>query len=227
MTAPGFLARALVALAIVAAGAVVSRAAGGDGAAPAAEVAAAGAGDAAPVKAEPRVAELAPIRTLGPDDQRLYVVDHGDTWSMHAESVVASVLFQSWHEAGGPEVLSKAALDYPFTLSLHRVKTERIIERILEGWSYTLHYDGSGRLELIRVYSPEPSRNFKTPRLVESLAAWKQLEVPPPPASPPQPEANVAPAEESAPADGDAPPDAAAPSPAPDAGDQPDDHSSR
>ncbi|HXC52576.1 MAG TPA: hypothetical protein VN634_16965 [Candidatus Limnocylindrales bacterium] len=131
------------------------------------------------------------VQTLGPDDQRLYLVDHGGTWSMHAESVVAGSLLHSWHEAGGPLVTSKVILDYPFTLSVHRTSAERILEHILEGWSYTLHYDAKGRLEAVRVYSPEPQRMFKTPRLTESFSAWRLLENGAPAAASPQ---NAAPA---------------------------------
>ncbi len=132
-----------------------------------------------------------PVQTLGPDDQRLYLVDHGGTWSMHAESVVAGSLLHSWHEAGGPLVTSKVILDYPFTLSVHRTSGERILEHILEGWSYTLHYDAKGRLEAVRVYSPEPQRMFKTPRLTESFSAWRLIENGEPAAASPQ---NAAPA---------------------------------
>ena len=138
------------------------------------------------------VAAPAPeIHTLGAEDQRVFVVDHGGTWSMHAESVVAGSLFVSWHEAGGPDVLAKVVLDYPYTLSLHRVTAERILERMLEGWSYTLHYDAGGHLERVRVYSAEPQRIFKTPRLTESLADWKKQETgEPAPAAAPANEAS-------------------------------------
>ena len=151
-----------------------------------------------PASAEaPHAPQPGEVQTFGPDDQRIYVVDHTGTWSMHAESVAAGVLLRGWHEAGGPLVTSKVILDYPFTLSLHRVTAERILERVLEGYSYTLHYDAKGRLEAVRVYSPEPQRNFKTPRLVESFAAWKLLETSAPAAaasSPGNPPGNIAPA---------------------------------
>ena len=135
-----------------------------------AEAEAAGTGDTQDAGAGPQV------QVLGTTEQRVHLVDHNGTWSMHAQSVIASELLRAWHEAGGPDVQAKLVLDYPYTLSMHRVPAERILERVLEGWSYTLHYDVSGKLARVRVYSPEPQRMFKTPRLVESLAAWKQLE---------------------------------------------------
>lgn len=116
------------------------------------------------------------VQTLEDGDAKFYVVDHGATWSMHAENVTAESIFRAWHEVGGPEVNSKVKLDYPFTLSLHRVDIERIVERILDGYGHTLHFDADGRLDSVRVYSPEPARSFKTPRLVESLATWREIE---------------------------------------------------
>jgi hypothetical protein len=144
----------------------------------------------APVHAEEAVAPE--IRVVGENEtERIHVVDHGGRWSLHAESVVAASLFRLWHQAGGPEVTSKVLLDYPYTLSVHSVTPERILEGVLEGWSYTLHYDANGRLERVRVYSAEPQRMFKTPRLVESLAAWRQLETPVQPAAAIPPEAGA------------------------------------
>ena len=130
------------------------------------------------------------VQVLGDGDQRIYVVDHGATWSMHVENVPVYSLFDSWHQAGGPVVISKALLDYSFTLSLHRVAPERIVERILEGYGHTLHYDANGRLEQVRVYSPAPTRIFKAPRLVEGLARWREAESPPAPSDAPAPPAS-------------------------------------
>jgi hypothetical protein len=157
------------------------------------------------------------VQEVGSPDQPVHVVDHGTSWSIHAESVVAQALFDAWHEAGGPIVTSKVVLDYPYTMSVHRVPAERILERMLDGWSYTLHYAANGRLERVRVYSPVPTRMFKTPRLAESLGAWEQRET----AGPAAGAANGG-GTGSAPAAngdgggaGDAPPAAALPPPAP------------
>ena len=116
------------------------------------------------------------IQTLGEGDQVIHLARHGELWSIHAETVVAATLFKLWHEAGGPEAVSKIYLDYPFTLSLHDVPAERIVERVLEDYSFTLHYDAAGRLERVRVYSPSPSRVYRAPRLVENLMAWRRAE---------------------------------------------------
>lgn len=116
------------------------------------------------------------VETLGGGDAKIHLVDHGDCWSMHAENVLAQDIFRLWHEAGGPAVEMKTPLDFPFTMSVHRMSTERIVDRILEGWGRTLHFDAKGRLELVRTYSPKPARLFKTPRLVESLGTWRQVE---------------------------------------------------
>lgn len=116
------------------------------------------------------------VQSLGSGDAKIQLVDHGDSWSMHVENVLAQDIFHLWHEAGGPEVVMKTPLDFPFTFSVHRMSTERIVERILEGWGRTLHFDAKGRLELVRIYSPRPARLFKTPRLVESLGTWRQVE---------------------------------------------------
>jgi len=116
------------------------------------------------------------VQTLEDGDAKFYVVDHGATWSIHAENVTVEAIFRAWHEVGGPEVNSKVKLDYPFTLSLHRVEMERVVERMLDGYGHTLHFDANGRLDSVRVYSPEPARVFKTPRLVESLATWREVE---------------------------------------------------
>jgi hypothetical protein len=118
------------------------------------------------------------IQTIGADDTKIELVDHGDTWSMHAENVNAIAILRGWHEAGGPDVATKFDLDYPFTLSVHHLTPELIVERILDGRGYTLHYSPGGRLVLVRVYSPRPMTGYKTPRLVESLAAWRETETP-------------------------------------------------
>lgn len=141
---------------------------------------AAAAGDAAGVAAGESAPQAPVVQSFGEGSQTLYLVDHGDTWSMHAEELPAEAIFKGWQEAGGPEIVSKVVLDFPFTLSMHRVTTERIVGRILEGYGYTLHYDARGRLERVRVYSPQPARMFKTPRLVESLGSWRQVETPAP-----------------------------------------------
>ena len=116
------------------------------------------------------------VHTLGDDDQKLFVVDHRGTWSMHAEMLVTDQLLRLWHDVGGPEVTAKSALDRPYTLSVHRLSPERILERLLDGYDYTLHYDGNGHLERVRVYSLDPGSMFKTPRVVESLGRWRELE---------------------------------------------------
>lgn len=154
------------------------------------------------VEAPPPTADLAAfpqIRELGAGDRRMFVVDHGDTWSMHAESVVTDAMFELWKEAGGPDYVAKVLVNRPYTISVHRLPAARIVDRLLEGYGYTLHYDPSGRLSKVRVYSPQPAQMFKTPRLVESLASWKEAELPPladstaPPPIPPAP-ATAAPA---------------------------------
>lgn len=151
-------------------------AAGATGRATAALAQEEGAAPAAPVADTSLSSGDVVVQSLGGGDAKIQLVDHGDTWSMHAENVMAQDIFRLWHEAGGPEVVMKTPLDYPFTLSVHRQDTERIVERILEGWGRTLHYDAKGRLVLVRSYSPKPARIFKTPRLVESLGTWRQEE---------------------------------------------------
>jgi hypothetical protein len=126
------------------------------------------------------------VQTLGDGDQKLFVVDHDGAWSMHAENIVTGELFRLWHQGGGPDVVTKTPLDRPYTMSVHRLPSERVVARLLEGYGYTLHYDATGRLERVRVYSPEPSQIYKTPRLVESLARWRELETTTP-SSPAQP----------------------------------------
>ncbi|MFN2427882.1 MAG: hypothetical protein ABR587_15705 [Candidatus Binatia bacterium] len=116
------------------------------------------------------------VRTLGEGDQKLFLVDHDGTWSMHAQNVVTDQLLRLWSEAGGPVVFAKTFLDRPYTISVHRLEPERILDRLLEGYSYTLHYDGDGRLESVRVYSLSATAMFKTPRLVESLGSWRDVE---------------------------------------------------
>jgi hypothetical protein len=116
------------------------------------------------------------IQVHGEGDQTVYVVDHGDTWSMHAENVLADNVFSAWAASGGPRSSSKTPLDHPFTLSVHRLAPERIVERLLDGYGYTLHYDAEGRLATVRVYSAEPTRMYKTPRLTQTRARWSQTE---------------------------------------------------
>lgn len=122
------------------------------------------------------------VQTLGDADAKLHLVRRGESWSMHAENLPADRLFALWHEAGGPEVISKILIDFPYTLSVHGLAAERIVARVLDGYGYTLHYDAAGRLERVRVYSPEANRMFKTPRLVESLGRWREAENPRAPA---------------------------------------------
>jgi hypothetical protein len=117
------------------------------------------------------------VQALGEGTERLHLVRHdGGLWSMHAESLVTDTLFRLWREAGGPEVIAKVIVDRPNTLSLHRVRTERLLERLLDGYGYTLHYDADGRLAQVRVYSPEPASPYKNPRLTESLGTWRDVE---------------------------------------------------
>lgn len=132
-------------------------------------------------------AAVLPVEVLsfGEGSTTTWIVRHGDEWSMHAESVSASAIFEAWHQAGGPAMASKVSMDYPFTLSVHRMTTERLVARIVEGYGYTLHYDAAGRMELVRVYSQRPSFQYKTARLVESLATWKQVETAVPTAAAP------------------------------------------
>lgn len=149
----------------------------GDAAAPDAAVdAPAGAAEAdAAATAEDEGPE---IQTIGEEGMRAHFVDHDGPWSLHAEALPTEYLFRLWHEIGGPEVVSRTPIDRVYTISVHREPTERILERMLDGYGYTLHYDGEGRLELVRVYSPAPNAGeFKTPRLVESLSAWRDVEL--------------------------------------------------
>jgi len=133
------------------------------------------------VQAQPAQAQPAPtprqyIQVHGQGDQTVYVVDHGDTWSMHAENALADNILAAWTASGGPRSISKTPLDHPFTLSVHRLAPERILERLLDGYGYTLHYDATGRLTTVRVYSAEPTRMYKTPRLTQSRTRWSQTE---------------------------------------------------
>lgn len=124
------------------------------------------------------------LQALGEPGQRLYVVDHGARWSMHAENLATDVLLRLWQQVGGPEVISKTLLDRAYTISVHRLEADRIVERLLDGYGYTLHYE-DGRLARVRVYSPVPGPVFKTPRLVESLTKWTDEESATPPAATP------------------------------------------
>lgn len=126
--------------------------------------------------AEYGAAEEGIVTTLGSSDQKVHVVVRGGLWSMHAETVLVQNILKSWHEAGGPEVVMKNPVDHAYTLSVHRVTTERLVERLLEGYGYTLHYAADGTLETVRVYSPEPGYPFKNPRVVESFGTWRQVE---------------------------------------------------
>lgn len=130
------------------------------------------------VATDPDVDAAPGIQTLGEGESTIYVVDHGDSWSMHVESVPTDQLLGLWQQAGGPEMVAKTIVDRPYTLSVHRLSAERILERLFDGFDYTLHYDGSGRLVRVRVYSLDPAAVFKTPRLVESLREWTEKETP-------------------------------------------------
>jgi len=116
------------------------------------------------------------VKTLGEGTEQIEVVEHPSCWSMHVENVPAGKIFSLWHELGGPAVASKQVLDFPFTMSVHQVSAERLVARILETWSYTLHYE-KGRLAEVRVLGAIPERQYKTPRLVESRAQWTSQEI--------------------------------------------------
>lgn len=133
--------------------------------------------ESAVVPAGAGAAARASIQVLGEGDQTLYVVDHGGTWSMHADNLRADLIFQLWRTVGGPRAASKNALDHAFTMSLHRVEPERIVERILEGFNYTLHYTAAGRLDAVHVLSAQASRMYKTPRLIEGRSRWSEAEM--------------------------------------------------
>lgn len=115
---------------------------------------------------------------VGGGEQKLYVVRRGGLWSLHAENLSVGALMTLWREAGGPEVSSKLPIENPTMLSVHDLAAERIVERLLDGYGYTLHYDAGGRLAQVRVYSPSPSLAMKTPRLVETLGQWREREAP-------------------------------------------------
>lgn len=144
------------------------------------QVAGTGAADAADVPDEAPVEVPAgpSIETLGNGVSTIHVVDHGDSWSMHVESIPTDQLLGLWQQAGGPEMVAKTVVDRPYTLSVHRLSAERILERLFDGYDYTLHYDRAGRLVRVRVYSLDPAAAFKTPRLVESLRDWNEKETP-------------------------------------------------
>lgn len=118
----------------------------------------------------------AKIKALGEGTEQVYVVEHPASWSMHVENVPAATIFALWRAVGGPVVASKAVLDFPFTMSVHEMKAERVVARILQTYNYTLHYD-SGRLAQVHVLGAIPERQFKTPRLVESRAQWTNQEM--------------------------------------------------
>lgn len=120
------------------------------------------------------------IETIGEEGMRAHFVEHAGPWSLHAENLPTDYLFRLWHDVGGPEVVSREPIDRAYTISVHRESAERILGRLLDGYSYTLHYDAAGKLEMVRVYSPAPNAGeFKTPRLVESLSAWRDVELAP------------------------------------------------
>lgn len=123
--------------------------------------------------ADPPAAE---IQSLGNAGATLYLVDHDGAWSMHAENVSVDRLLELWAMAGGPQAASKAPLGRDFTLSVHRMSPERIVERMLDGYNYTLHYDGDGRLARVHIYDSRPGRIYKTPRLVERRSQWEARE---------------------------------------------------
>jgi len=118
------------------------------------------------------------VQSVGEGQQKLYVVDHGGTWSMHVEAMLTDDLVGLWKEVGGPQFVAKTVLDRPYNISVHKMPPERIIETLLDGFDYTLHYDAHGRLERVRVYSLDPASasTFKTPRLVQSLGRWREVE---------------------------------------------------
>ncbi len=116
------------------------------------------------------------VQALGDGSEQIYAVKHSGSWSMHAENVQATVIFALWHGVGGPSVASKEVLDFPFTMSVHQMKAERVVARILENYNYTLHYD-NGNLSEVRVIGAIPARPYKTPRLVESRTLWTNSEV--------------------------------------------------
>lgn len=138
---------------------------------PAIEAESAGDGGTAAAEGADRPA----IQTIG-EDLKIHVVDHDGKWSMHAENVGTNEIVRLWHIAGGPEVTTKVLVDRPFTLSVHALSTEAILERLYEGYGFTMHYDDAGRLDTVRVYSMSGASAYKTPRLTETLSRWKEIE---------------------------------------------------
>lgn len=118
------------------------------------------------------------VQAVGDGQQKLYVVHHGGTWSMHVEAMMTDELVRLWKEVGGPQFVAKTVLDRPYNISVHKMPPERIVETLLDGFDFTLHYDADGRLERVRVYSLDPASasTFRTPRLVESLGRWREVE---------------------------------------------------
>lgn len=118
------------------------------------------------------------IQTLDAGGQPVYLVDHdGDRLSLYAENVQLDALLEALEAAGGPSWSSREPLIRPVTMTVHAQRIEDVLRRLLDGYSFTYHYDERGRLERVRVLAIIPGRPYKTPPALESRSYWERVEL--------------------------------------------------
>jgi len=118
------------------------------------------------------------LHTFGEGDSAILVVEHGELLSLYANHVGADEVLDRLQEIGGPTYSTVTPLTRPVTLTVHKVRWEDILRKMLQGHSYSITYKG-GRVAHVHVMRQITGRNYKTPPAVESRDQWTRIELGP------------------------------------------------
>lgn len=128
--------------------------------------------------ASPSALSAGVLHTFGEGSTAVLVVEHGERLSIYANSVSADEVLEELVAIGGPTFTTVTPLTRPVTLTMHRVRWEDILRKMLQGYSYTITYKG-GRIAHVHVMQQIAGRNYKTPPAVESRERWTRIELGP------------------------------------------------
>ncbi len=118
------------------------------------------------------------LHTFGEGAASVLVVEHGELLSIYANSVAANDVLDELQAIGGPSYATVTPLTRPVTLTMHKVRWEDILRKMLQGHSYTISYKG-GRVSHVHVMQMITGINYKTPPAVESRERWTRIELGP------------------------------------------------
>ena len=116
------------------------------------------------------------IQVLGEAGQAIYAARHGELWSVFVDNVELVQVFDLLEGAGGPKLVYAAKPERPIRMAVHHMSLERILARMLGGYSYSLHYEDE-RLARVKLLTPKQGYVYKMPRAIETRAKWRDYEM--------------------------------------------------